>query len=148
MGKKVATCKKTQVSALSPQLSTSLTVHPLGVTVEVVPGKRVVGLSDAAAPRVAIADWLPVGDGSYKPIARIHTKLVRLTEEMPEKLGLGIGYRSLLRLMQAGFVDFEQPAPRTYLVNLQSYFDHVKKCKADPEFWERPENLKRYLQAL
>lgn len=104
-------------------------------------------LSAEIAPRVGIADWIAVGDGSYKPVVRIHAKMIRLTEDLPDKLGLGIGYQTMLRLMRAGFVEYEQPAPRTYLVNLQSYYDHVRRCKEDPEFWGG-ERLKRYLQAI
>lgn len=105
-------------------------------SIEVVPGKTIAELPTGVMPKVAIADWMPVGDGTHRAVARIHDKTIRITAKIIRQLGLGISWQTLHRLGRAGFVEVIQKAPSTYNLNLESYYAHVEAVKADPEFWE------------
>jgi hypothetical protein len=105
--------------------------------VEVVPGKTVADLPKAVMPRVGVADWLPAGDGTYRAVARIHEKFVRVTSRLIAQLGLGVSMQTLHRMGRAGFIDMPQVTPNTYLLSIESVYAHFRAVKDDPEFWAR-----------
>lgn len=126
---------------------TTVTVYPTGVKVEVTPGSQLEMWPDhLPTPQIGVFDWVDQGDGSYKPMIRIQPKFVRLVRESYETMGLGISYSSLRRLMHAGFVDGLCITPGHYSFDIQSFYRHVARVKADPDFWTG-KNLKRYMQA-
>jgi hypothetical protein len=116
------------------------------VTIEVAPGRRVVDLPRELVRRVAIAEWIPQGDGTYKPVARVHDEEIPLTDDLPQRLGLGVSHDTLKRLIKAGFVRGCRVAPNRHIFYLQSYYDHVERVREDPDFWTR-ERLRDYMQA-
>lgn len=94
--------------------------------------------------------------GYYRLVPRSLEYLVRVTPELVEKLGLeysrrpnggGNGCTTLKRLIRAGFVDGARVSPQVYTVNLASYFQHLKRCAEDPDFWENPKVRKVYNSA-
>ena len=119
---------------------------PAGAEIRVSPDaltRRVADLPAEHIPRIGVADWQPAGDGTYRPIVRIHECFVRVTDA--ERVS-GIPYLTLRRLISAGFCKGSQPSPGNVLIDLHSYFDHVDACK-DPEFWT-PARREKYRQAL
>lgn len=104
-------------------------------TIEVAPGETYVDLSPDQAPRIAVADWIPQGDGTFKAVARIHEKEIKLTEETLRQLGIGVDIKTLRRLILGGFVRGQRVSPRGWTFFLQSYIEHRNLCLADPDFW-------------
>ncbi|WP_309400595.1 hypothetical protein [Cerasicoccus maritimus] len=115
-------------------------------TVAAAPGERVVDLPADCIPRVAVADWQPVGDGTYRPVARIHGCWPRLNEV--HELQLGIRYRTLKRLIIAGFLEGARVSPSCWIFSLESYWDHMKRCQENPEFWDDAKNKQAYNKAI
>lgn len=115
-------------------------------TVLAAPHERVVDLPVESIPRVAVADWQPAGDGTYRPIARIHGCWPRMNEV--HELQLGIRYRTLKRLVVAGFVEGARVSPSCWIFSLESYWRHLRRCQEDPEFWEKPANKIAYNRAI
>jgi hypothetical protein len=75
---------------------------------------------------------------------------VRVDSELLKLLGIGRQWGTLCRLARAGFVEMVKIAPCTFLLNLDSYYNHVRRCaEAGPEFWEHGRgNLEAYREAL
>jgi len=129
--------------------------HPTGRTIEVAPERSIVAApDDTEMPKVGIVSWQKIGPNEYRPVVRIHERWIRLTTDTPEKLGMGINYRTLSRLITAGFIDSRRPSPSCTLFSLESWESHIEAC-ADPEFWERCDepgtkrtNRERYLSAI
>jgi hypothetical protein len=113
-----------------------LPVWPTGQLIEIAPGVKVVPLADAEQARILVLDLEPQANGSYRPVARVRGKRVRLTREGLPALGISAGYKTLRRLIAAGFVRGEQPAPGVIQMDLESYFEH-ERATADPDFWTR-----------
>jgi hypothetical protein len=122
--------------------------HPDGqsqANVQVAPGRSFVPFKPTPG-QVLMYDLVPVGD-MFRPVARVHDQCVLIGPMTVKRLRLGIEYKALRTLIVGGFVEGGQLLPRRWMVNLSSYFAHVERCKADPLFWEKPENLRRYRDA-
>lgn len=92
--------------------------------------------------------WSDRGDGTYYLIPH-NQRLVRLDAELAELLGFRGQYQTIRRLGEAGFVEIIQVAPHTYFINLDSWFNHLRRCAEDPEFWAREKkNLKTYRSVI
>lgn len=114
--------------------------------VRIAPNHKVADLPHEDVPTIAFGDWLPQGDGTYRPVMRIHAQQVRLSPDTHRTLGLGIAYNTLKRLIRAGFISGARITPSCYVFNLQSYYDHIERCK-DIEFWT-PERIKTYMNHI
>jgi hypothetical protein len=119
-----------------------VSVWPSGQLIEIAPGVRVVPVADAEQARILVLDLEPQANGSYRPVARVRGKRVRLTREGLPALGISAGYKTLRRLIAAGFVRGEQPAPGVIQMDLESYFEHERET-ADPDFWTRANGANR-----
>ena len=109
---------------------------PGGRQIEVAPGKTVFPApDDIDLPKVALVSWQKIGPSEYRPVVRIHERWVRLTGALPEHLGMGIDYNTLMRLIKAGFVASRRPAPNTTVIDVESWFEHLH-ASSDPEFWD------------
>jgi hypothetical protein len=113
-----------------------LPVWPGGQMVEIAPGIKVAPVPDADQARILVLDLEPQPNGTLRPVARVRGKRVRLTRDGLPALGISAGYKTLRRLIAAGFVRGEQPAPGVIQMDLESYFEH-ERATADPEFWTR-----------
>ncbi|GEM_PF-5040509 len=128
--------------------SSEVTVYPVGIKVKVAPDDQLTLWPDhLPVPEIGVFEWVAQGDGNYKPMIRLHPKLVRMGESTIKELGLGVSYNSLRRLMTGGFVRYVQVTPGNYAVDLQSFYQHIAKVKADPDFWTG-KNLKKYMEAI
>ncbi len=117
------------------QLATAVRILPRNQTIALAPGigtRKVVDAPRELIPCVGVCDWQPAGDGTYKPVIRLHEQNIRVS--IAARV-LDVDYFVLRRLITAGFVEGHQPTPSCYLLNLHSYFDHLARVQADPEFW-------------
>lgn len=97
----------------------------------------------AAVPDVTLAYWIPQDDGTYK-LLPFTERMVRVTTKLVRMLGFAGQYNTLMRLGEAGFVEIVRIAPNTHLINLDSWFNHVRRCAENTEFWEDTKRLKTY----
>lgn len=109
-----------------------------GVSIEDARGK-------AHVPSLGVVNLVRQKDGSLIPMLRTWKPYVKLTVDLPEKLGLDLTYRTLRTLILAGFVDARAITPRQTLVNVGSLFAHFDAVR-DPEFWT-PERVKAWEDA-
>lgn len=108
-----------------------------GTTVELVPGKRFIPLPPESLPPVALAEMVPAGGGTFRPVARICPRFFTVTRANLALLGIAIDVRTLVRLIEAGFVagGFVSPGIRQF--SFDSYQEHAARVMDDPEFWDR-----------
>lgn len=108
---------KTRLSQVAPGEYAAAEIHPDDV------------------PRYGIVRLMRQADGTYVPVLRNHGQYIRISEDLPEKLGLkGIAFKTLYRLVAAGFVACSRPAPNVILVDVLSLSEHLQATR-DTEFW-------------
>ncbi len=131
----------------TPDPKNNVTIWPIRKKVEIAPGKNFVTIPPENVPTIAIAKLVPQGDGTYKAIASIQRRYVRLTRDLPSNLGIGVDYNTLKRLIISGFVRGGKVSPSAYYVDIISVFEHVEKCFNDPEYWTK-QRLLSYKRAI
>lgn len=114
--------------------------------VQVAPG-RYVPTKEGDAPDFTFARWSKKANGEYELLPEA-TRLVRLTGELIRQLGFAGRADTLFRLGRAGFIEVVKVSPQAAMINLDSWFNHVRRCAEDPEFWETEENRDEYRKAL
>lgn len=120
-----------------PTLNNALTGEPMASNlVEVAPNQWVPqGVHPDDVPRYALSWLMRQADGTYMPVLKVHGQYVRMSHELPAKLGLaGLHPRNLYRLVAAGFVASSRIAPNTILVDVLSLAQHIEAAR-DPEYW-------------
>jgi len=99
-------------------------------------------------PDVSLCHWRSNGDGTFQPIP-VNERFTRLNRKLTDQLGLKGQYNTLLRLAHAGFLEVVFIAPHCALINLDSLFNHIRRCAEDREFWvEGGKNRKLYMQSM
>lgn len=119
------------------------------VRAELTPG-RVAGAVEIprdTIPRFGVVEILQARDGSVVPIIKNWGQKIRLTHDLPRRLGLDLSRSSLLRLMRADFIRYHQVTPGTILLDVASVAEHVAATQNGQEFWT-PERIRRYREAL
>lgn len=128
----------------SPMPRVAVHLLPEARTIHISPEEAARRVIDAPAlPKLGVFRWQPAGDGTYRPIYRIHEPMIK-TVELASLLGLSNW--TLIRLVRSGLVDGAQPSPNIILVNVASYFEHQEATK-DPDFWT-PAKRAAFSQAL
>jgi hypothetical protein len=104
--------------------------------IEVTPGQWIAShVHPDDVPRIGLVRLMRQADGSYIPVLKAQSQLVRMTRDLGENVGLhGLSWKSLYRLIGSGFVQSSRPTPNVILVDLASLFAHVEAAR-DPEFW-------------
>lgn len=103
--------------------------------IEIAPGETIPRPELAKhVPEFGIVRMQREANGQLTPMLRTWKPEVRLTKDLPGKLGLEMDYRTLLRLAIAGFIESRRPAPRLTLISIPSLVSHMDACR-DPEFW-------------
>lgn len=97
----------------------------------------------AAVPDVTLAYWIPQDDGTYK-LLPFTERMVRVTNKLTRMLGFSGQYNTIMRLGEAGFIEIVRIAPYTHLINLDSWFNHVRRCAENSEFWDDKKRLNTY----
>ncbi|PTY03910.1 hypothetical protein DB346_02940 [Verrucomicrobia bacterium LW23] len=105
----------------------------MGELSECAPGKFV-QVGHGQAPKIIICDVVGNNDGTCRMVPRNFEKFQSLTDELLEAMG-NVSRETLMRLIMGGFIEGIKVSPRVWLINLQSWFNHLDRCAADPEFW-------------
>lgn len=111
------------------------------VMVKVAPGRYAPAIP-GKAPDMMLCYLHDNGDGTMTP-EPINQRLVRLDSTLARMLGFAGQYSTLRRLGEAGFIEIVKAAPGFTLINLDSWFNHLRRCAEDPEFWDK--SRKNYL---
>lgn len=114
--------------------------------VEIAPGKFA-PKDGAQAPEMCIASWKRESDGTYRAVP-VCERMVKLTSKLTRMLGFPGQFETIRRLGRAGYIECIKVTPQIYLLNLDSWYNHLRRCAEDPEFWDSDgKNLKEYRQA-
>jgi hypothetical protein len=107
---------------------------------EVAPGKFVP--SDPhikELPEIILCRVVPLGNGEYT-LQPFREDWLRMSKENLKLIGMAHQSDTLGRLAKAGFIEILPVAPGTKLLNLTSWYNHLRRvaaCQADEEnFWE------------
>lgn len=118
------------------------------VMAQVAPGLYAPMRRGGKSPDNCLCFWADKGDGTYYLIPQ-NQRMVRLDGELAELLGFRGQYHTIRRLGEAGFVEVIAIAPHTYFINLDSWFNHLRRCAEDPEFWAKSKkNLREYRSVI
>lgn len=111
--------------------------------VEIAPG-RFAPNRRQEPPELSICKWQANGDGTFSPLP--HTeRMVRINKKLMQLLGFEGQWNTVIRLARAGFIECVQIAPHVTMLNLDSWFNHMRRCAETEEFWaEGGTNLKHY----
>ena len=126
--------------------SDHLTLLQKGSLVEVAPGMYR-PTNPADVPEIVLARLAATGNGAYR-LVPAGEAWVRLCTEVVSALGFCGSWDTILRLSAAGFVETVKIAPGTTLLNMQSWWGHLRRCSEDPWFWEEPKRRECYLDAV
>lgn len=104
---------------------------------------------DAKSPQdYTIAQFVPDGEGQFRLVAHPE-RMVRLTQEVLDMIGMSNQRMTMVRLAKAGLIEMIAVAPRTYSLNLDSWYNHVRYCAEHPDCWEEGQKyLKEYRRAI
>lgn len=87
-------------------------------------------------------------DGRQMPELKTWQQWVRLTDDLPERLGLDMDSDTLRVLCYAGFVKASRPSPFVTLLDVQSLLDHLEATTGDnAATWWTEERRIQYRQA-
>ncbi len=121
---------------------------PAAKLVEVAPGRYTLMPAGRRAPDMALCRIVPGDDGTLRLCPECVT-WARVTGPLLQALGLGRQWMTLYRLARAGFIEMVRVAPHTYILNLDSWYNHLMRCASDPYFWdEGGANRCEYRRAL
>ena len=96
-----------------------------------------------AVPDLTLAYWIPNEDGTYK-LVPFRERMIKLGRKIASILGFPGQYNTLHRLAEAGFIEILKITPQTHMLNLNSWFNHLRRCAEDPEFWDDQRRVKEY----
>ena len=119
----------------------------LPAMVQVAPGRYVPQDEKKGAPDVTLAAYVENDDGTYRPVP-FNERMVRVDRRLIHMLGFTGQWHTVRRLARAGFIEMIAISPRVTLLNLDSWFNHLRRCAEEPEFWEADANLEEYRRAL
>lgn len=103
--------------------------------IQAAPGKWV-PRENHLVPDYCLARWVKAGDGTYTLVPD-EIRMVRLSATLGKILGFQGQLHTLYRLGRAGFIEIVFPAPHCALLNLDSWYNHLRRCAEDPEIWEQ-----------
>lgn len=112
------------------------------VRVEFMPGRvaEVPPLEVAGVPKYVICRLAKQANGTYAMVPQTWHQMVRMTKKLHMELGLPCSYKTIYRLVKAGFVKGCLLTTNTLLLDLASLAEHLEKCEVSPEkkpFWTR-----------
>ncbi len=121
---------------------------PAARMVELAPGRYTLAPAGRRAPDVVLCRASPAGDGTWRLLPEC-ISWARVNSELLKSLGLGAQFLTLYRLSRAGFIEMVRISPHTYLLSLDSWFNHLQRCAENTEFWDPGRgNREEYRRAL
>lgn len=135
------------VAAVAPQsLAARLKDATRPDMVQVSPGKWSPRIG-CQVPEMTLAQWHREADGTYTP-APITERMVKLSNKLCTMLGFPGQVETIRRLARAGNIECIKFSPQIYLLNIDSWFNHLRRCAEDAEFWDRDgKNYRNYVLA-
>lgn len=125
--------------------SEHLTMLQKGNLIEVAPSLyRPVNPADV--PDVILARLESAGNGAYR-LVPAGEAWARLDSTTVQALGFAGRWDTIMRLGLAGFIEVVKPAPGTTLLNLASWWGHLRRVSEDPWFWENDSRMEAYREA-
>ena len=120
-----------------------------GQTIEVGPGKTVAGIEipREEVPRYGFRKLMGLPDGTYTPVLQTWSQTGRMGADISQRLGLDLSSDTLRRLIEAEFIQAVQIAPKVYLLDLESVYQHIEACR-DRALWQDAKRVSRDLDAL
>jgi hypothetical protein len=125
-----------------------------GTTVQPEPGKKFAPITPDSLDRVALAELVPAGDGTFRAVARICPRYFTIRQDNLRRLGVAISAQGMIRLVRAGFVAGCQATPGITQFDYFDYLRHEGQVAADPDFWDTRQeghiltNRERYRRAI
>ncbi len=98
-------------------------------------------------PEISLGKFVPEKVGGIYRFIPVMENFVRINRDILALIGMKNQFMTMYRLQKAGFIEMVLVAPRTYLLNLSSWYNHVRRCAEDDEFWTSA-NLKEYQKVL
>lgn len=118
------------------------------VMVQIAPGVYAKHPDAAAAQEITIARYVEDAPGQYRLVA-MPERLFRLTQPLLDMIGMSRQRMTIMRLARAGMIEVVKVSPSTCMINLDSWFNHVRRCAEEPDLWERGgKYLREYQRAL
>ena len=95
------------------------------------------------------ANYPMAGLGSITDFAREADVSTPSVLRLAKKLGFLGTWETIIRLGRAGFIEVIQVAPRVTLINIDSWYNHLRRCAEDPDFWELSRDaIKEYRKCI
>lgn len=139
------------------KMATAQTLEPLPerlrritrpVMIQVAPGVYQKHPEAKAAQDVTIATFVEDQPGLYRLVA-VPERMVRLTQQVLELIGMPAQRMTLMRLAKAGMIEMVKVAPNTCVLNMDSWYNHLRRCAENPEMWDPGSPaLKEYRRAI
>lgn len=103
--------------------------------VQIAPNKFVPYRKGQTPPGMSLCTWSDNGDGSFSPIP-VTERMIRMTSKVARILGVDSErWHTLRRLAEAGMVELIQITPGCTLLNLDSWYNHLRRCAETPDMW-------------
>jgi hypothetical protein len=115
---------------------------------QIAPGKY--APTSDKVPEMTLCTWQKAGDNHYHPVP-VAERWVQVDRFLLRSLGFqGPRPRAdvLLRLGRAGFIEIIRATPGCHMLNLDSWFNHLRRCAEDPFFWEDEARIDEYRKSL
>ncbi len=93
-----------------------------------------------APPKFVMCRLVKQPNGMYAPVPIEWSPMVRMSRDLHRDLGLPCSYRTLYKLVKAGFVAGSLPSPWVLMIDLASLIEHFEATQVDPDgpkFWTR-----------
>ena len=106
---------------------------------EVAPGQYVSSVPMEEVPKYVVSKLVPTGDGKYRlELVDESPGYMKITD-VARRLNLdGLKWKMLRRLLAGGFVEYIQPTPGCYMIQLDSLMRHLERtANRDPDdpYW-------------
>jgi len=114
-----------------------------GDLVQVSPGRFIA--KGGKPPEQIIAEVFHHSDSTFGIRPMNGGRYVRLSKRTVKMFGVRRP-TTIVRLGIAGFVNVTRPAPGVYLLDVDSWCEHLRNTQENPDFWDKDgENFKTYM---
>lgn len=91
-----------------------------------------------APPKYVICKLVKQANGMYATVPVEWSPMVRMSRDLHRELGLPCSYRTLYKLVKAGFVAGSLPSPWVLMIDVASLIEHFQRTQVNPDeprFW-------------
>jgi hypothetical protein len=114
---------------------------------QIAPGKFVPHQTEEP-PEVSLCHWQANGDGTFSALPSSE-RWVRVNQKLMRLIGFDGQWCTVTRLARGGYLEIINIAPHCTMLNLTSWFGHLRRCAENPEFWDKGgENYRHYVKHM